>query len=60
MNIDPDSTLRQIRALAAAVLAGTAGDTDAERLADLVEALDEWLHDGQCLPVRWACATYAP
>lgn len=44
----------------AAVLAGTADNADAERLAELVEALDEWLYRGWFLPARWCCATYAP
>ena len=61
--MDPNATLEQIRDLYTnlvdlldeeyAVGRGKFGD-DAIRLAELVEALDEWLSNGGFLPKAWA------
>ncbi len=52
--MDPNETLRLIRARTTQILAGT-GDysTAGEQLAMLVECLDAWLARGSALPTSW-------
>lgn len=55
--MDPDANLVEQRELAAKLV--EADETspgfaeDARRLAELVEALDEWISRGGFLPARW-------
>lgn len=56
--MDPDATLATMRDLRQAIMTSTGGDEDALRsdafeLAELVEALDEWLTKGGFLPTEW-------
>ena len=54
--MDPDANLRELRALADAILQGEGTPADcrrAVRLAELVEALDGWLSGGGFLPRKW-------
>lgn len=44
--MDPKANLEEQRTLAAAILKGEDDDGDAERLAELVEALDQWRRGG--------------
>lgn len=70
--MDPNANLREQREIVARVLARTLPDgadyiqrarhnrqqaDDTERLAQLVEALDEWLTKGGFLPADW---TFGP
>ena len=48
--MDPDETLRQLRAL---VRAEDWDAADGERVRELVAALDEWLSRGGFLPDAW-------
>jgi hypothetical protein len=50
--MDPNANLEEQRRIARRILDGD--DRDAERLAELVEALDEWLASGGFLPSDWA------
>jgi len=54
--MDPNENLKQQQALAHAILdADTNVDTtfDAWRLAELVQALDEWITSGGFTPAEW-------
>ena len=52
--MDPNATLSEIRALNARILDSADSSFDvAWRLAELVEALDDWLKSGGCLPADW-------
>lgn len=57
--MDPDANLREMRTLAAKILAATDAEgvelleVDAPRLAELVEALDGWIRRGGFLPAAW-------
>lgn len=59
--MDPNATLRELRQLAAQIITdyddveGNGIDQDdANRLAELVEALDDWITKGGFLPGAWA------
>jgi hypothetical protein len=49
--MDPNANLAEQRRIALSILEGD--DGDAERLAELVQALDEWLTKGGFLPDAW-------
>lgn len=49
--MDPNANLAELRELASAQLNG--GQTDPDRMAELVEALDEWITRGGFLPADW-------
>jgi len=52
--MDPDANLSEQRRIAEQIVENGAIDADrAERLAELVLALDEWLKKGGFLPARW-------
>jgi hypothetical protein len=55
--MDPDANLAELRRIAARVLAAPSIEeidcADAERIADLVDALDGWLSRGGFLPDAW-------
>lgn len=59
--MDPDANLQEQRELLESIQRqadeGFSNPSsfcqEAERLADLVEALDRWLYDGGALPSRW-------
>jgi len=59
--LDPDENLRESLLVAADVLEAVDGDEpmgeglldDAARLAELVQAMDEWLRGGGFLPAAW-------
>ena len=56
--MDPNATLAEARALAAAITAGSLTTQDnavenAERMAELFDALDQWLSKGGFLPRAW-------
>lgn len=56
--MDPNETLRQIRAIAARILAREGNDVqetaeDATELALAVDSLDRWLNRGGFLPHDW-------
>lgn len=61
--MDPNENLREQRRIAARILVANAGADDArtlrdaERLAELVEALDGWLSKRCFLPDAWAGPT---
>jgi hypothetical protein len=58
--MDPNATLARIRALVAQARdRGPLDGDDAEELAALVEALDEWLTRGGFLPVDWQSGNVA-
>ncbi len=52
--MDPTANLREQLELAEAINNGTADEGDAERLAELVEALDAWMKRGGFAPTQWA------
>lgn len=55
--MDPDACLKEMRALAGAILVGDVAENQPHescRLAELVEALDGWLSRGGFLPAPWA------
>jgi hypothetical protein len=52
--MDPNANLAEQLKLAARILDGAAPEEDAERLAELVLALDEWLRRSGGLPREWA------
>lgn len=62
--MDPEANLREQRRLAKAIMkkidSGQTEDLvdDANRLADLVVALDEWISRGGVLPPSWKHHTY--
>jgi hypothetical protein len=51
--MDPDATLKEARELAQDILDGGADTAEAERLAELFQALDEWLSGSGYLPEDW-------
>lgn len=51
--MDPETNLKDQRRLAERILNGDGDESDAYRLAELVEALDEWIAKGGFLPARW-------
>ena len=51
--MDPDTNLEEQKTLAQSIIDGDADDADAERLAELVLALHEWLSKGGALPEAW-------
>jgi hypothetical protein len=55
--MDPDANLAELRRIATRVLAAPSIEeidcADAERIADLVDALDGWLSRGGFLPDAW-------
>jgi len=53
--MDPDANLKEQREISERILDGTKHDTgyDAVRLAELVQALDEWLSKGGFPPHAW-------
>lgn len=53
--MDPNENLREQKELAE-YLVNRADATKAERLAELVLALDEWVANGGFLPERWYLA----
>jgi len=58
--MDPNATLQEIRSLI-----DSENEYDRDRLAYLVDVLDEWMSKGGFLPVEWkkkrdVYATYAP
>ena len=59
--MDPNANLREQRERARQIIAMLDADdpidpNDAGRLADLVEALDDWITSGGFLPDRWQIA----
>ena len=56
--MDPNANLEEQRQLAKRILDGTTPDFDrievATRLAELVDALDQWLSIGGALPISWS------
>lgn len=58
--MDPNETLRRIRELYRSILesdikASITVETEAEELAELVQALDGWITNGGFMPTKWAC-----
>jgi hypothetical protein len=51
--MDPNANLAEQLRLARYVQRGTATPREIDRLAELVEALDEWLRGGGVLPTAW-------
>lgn len=54
--MDPNSRLEELRLLSAQISAGDRGwdlSPEAYRLADLFEALDDWLRKGGFFPHDW-------
>lgn len=56
--MDPNANLEETRRLTARILADFDAErpvcsADAARLADLAQALDEWISRGGFLPVEW-------
>lgn len=56
--MDPDANLQEQRQLAERIIADEesgmgAATRDADRLAELVLALDAWIENGGFLPERW-------
>lgn len=51
--MDPNSNLDEQRRIRDRILNGTDTAVDAMRLAELSEALDEWIKGGGFLPVSW-------
>lgn len=51
--MDPNSNLDEQRRIRERILNGTDTDGDAMRLAELSEALDEWIKGGGFLPTSW-------
>lgn len=51
--MDPNATLKQIRALLDAIDCDEDRSDDTSDLITLVNALDEWLSNGGFLPKRW-------
>ena len=55
--MDPNANLAEQRRIVARVTEGhdlVDHIHDLERLADLVEALDNWIVNGGCLPAAWS------
>lgn len=51
--MDPNANLKEQRRIVTRIINGTASASDVERLADLVEALDNWISRGGFLPDSW-------
>lgn len=56
--MDPNANLEEQLRLAESILNEEAVDTDdlirdSQRLAELVQALDEWINNGGFLPTAW-------
>lgn len=51
--MDPNANLAEQRRILARFNADEASLADAERLAELVAALDEWISRGGFLPAEW-------
>jgi len=55
--MDPDATLREMRAIADRVRQEDVGDAEYDsvinRLVELFDALDGWMCKGGALPVQW-------
>ena len=54
--MDPDANLEEQRRIVARMLDNEENEdylTDAQRLAELVQALDEWIVRGGFLPEEW-------
>ena len=56
--MDPDATLKEIRELLEIWKVEAFHAEEVERLAELVEALDEWLSKGGFLPKAWRPVRY--
>jgi hypothetical protein len=58
--MDPNAALEEMRSIAQALVEADELDsdalTDALRLSELVQSLDEWLSKGNFLPSRWKTA----
>ena len=54
--MDPDANLKEQRRIVTRCINGE--PWDAERLVDLVEALDNWIKKGGALPHDWAVARH--
>lgn len=52
--MDPNAALAEIRELVAKIDSPDWHHTDASRLCDLVDGLDQWMSRGGFLPVAWA------
>jgi len=51
--MDPDANLREPQTIAHRIIENHYTQDDAERLADLVSAMDDWLCRGGFLPREW-------
>jgi len=51
--MDPDANLAEQLKLSRLITLGEAIASDIERLAELIETLDEWLRNGGFLPRAW-------
>ncbi len=51
--MDPEANLKEALALAGMIVRREESE-DALRLAELLIALDEWIHKGGFLPARWS------
>lgn len=51
--MDPNANLEEQRRIVAKILSGRGNDADAYQLAELVQALDEWIGRGGFLPSAW-------
>lgn len=51
--MDPNENLKQQREIVNRLLYGNPEENDGERLAELVEALDNWLSNQGFLPTDW-------
>lgn len=54
--MDPTANFKEQLELAARILRGEPTPGDIDRLAELVEALDQWLQDGGSYPCQWLVA----
>lgn len=51
--MEPNSNLTEQLHIAGLIARGDDQPGDADRLAELVEALDDWLRNGGALPTQW-------
>lgn len=51
--MDPNANLREQRELARLILSGNPSARYADRLAELVVALDSWIRAGGFMPADW-------
>lgn len=51
--MDPNATLDEIRRLVPVIANGNGNEHDAMRLAELIDALDEWITRAGYLPAPW-------